>query len=140
MLEILALLVVFGAYLETARRWGGTGWPFVVAGLLGYLVLSSVTALLLGRGLHLLVGGAWLVLVYWSIFLFHGGGRRLPSSWQCPDCRLFNEPTTLVCGCGHPAPGSPLAERWLPRRRRPASLTPASPPGAGRGPKGRAPG
>gem|GEM_PF-5801209 len=47
-LEVLAPLVVFGAYLEPARRRGGKGWRFAVGGLLDYLVLNGVSALLLG--------------------------------------------------------------------------------------------
>jgi len=62
-LEILALLVIFGAYLEAARRQLGVGWRFLAINLALCLVLGGLAPLLLGEGPHLallMVFGAYL--------------------------------------------------------------------------------
>ncbi len=100
MLEIVALIIVFGGYLEAAKRRGVKGWPFVVVGLPGYLLFTMIGAAVLGAGPAPFFGFGFLAIVYGSIFIIGGGGRKMSGTWQCPDCRLFNPPSTIVCPCG----------------------------------------
>jgi hypothetical protein len=101
MIEIFALVIVAGAIRETARRRGARPWPFVVAAVLAHILSGVLGLLLLGRGPDIMVRWAAVGLVYASTFLLTGQGRRLKSSWQCPECQFFNPPTTLVCPCGY---------------------------------------
>lgn len=101
MLEIFLLIMTIGAYRETAKRRGTKGWPFMVVGVLGWLILGNLGVLLFGPGLHWFLSWGWVGLTYLAIFLIGGGGRRRKDTWQCPDCRSYNPPSTLVCLCGH---------------------------------------
>jgi hypothetical protein len=109
MLELVALLIVFGAFLDTAKRRGTKGWPFVVAGIVGYLVFNTVGYAVVGHGANLFFGFGWLGLVYLSIFQIGGKGRSMPGTWRCPECRLFNPPDTIVCPCGFDTSGVPTS-------------------------------
>jgi hypothetical protein len=101
MAEIIVLLIVFGAFLETAKRRGVTGWPFIIVGVLGWLVINIVGAAAVTAGPRILLAWVWIGMTYVSIFLIGGGGRRMKESWQCPECRFWNSPATLVCLCGY---------------------------------------
>jgi hypothetical protein len=109
MIEIIALLIVFGAFHETAKRRGVKGWPFVVVGLVGWLLLSILAPVIVGAGPDILLAWGWIGLAYVSIFLIGGGGRRMRESWQCPECRFYNSPATLVCPCGYNPAGPYLS-------------------------------
>lgn len=101
MFEIIALLIVFGTFHETAKRRGVKGWPFIVVGLVGWLLLRTLAPLVVEAGPDILLAYGWLGVTYVSIFLIGGGGRRMKDSWQCPECRFYNTPATLVCLCGY---------------------------------------
>ena len=101
MIEILFLCLAGAALARLAKLRGGRGWPWVVVMVLGYVVLSVATTLVLGSGPGLLAGVVWVGLLFPILFLVVGKGRRLRSSWQCPSCQFFNDPTTLVCPCGY---------------------------------------
>lgn len=103
MFEIIILCIAGAALARLAKLRGGRGWPWVVAMVLGYIVVGSVTAFLVGRGPHLIAGGVWIALLFPALILLVGRGRRMRSSWQCPNCQFFNDPTTLVCPCGYHA-------------------------------------
>lgn len=98
--EILLLIVVSGALAELTRRRGGSPWVTVPVAVLGYFVVRAGSLALLGSGPDMLAAALWFVLCFGAVFLIFGGGRRARSTWQCPDCQFFNEPTTLVCPCG----------------------------------------
>ena len=101
MIEIIPLLLFLGAVHETAKRRGVKGWPFLVVGLVGWRLLRAFLPLVMAPGPDVLLAWSWVGLTYASIFLIGGGGRRMKDSWQCPDCRFYNTPTTLVCLCGY---------------------------------------
>ncbi len=101
MIEIIFLVVVLAAFRETAVRRGVRAWYFILAALVGYVLIGNVAAMVLGVGPHYFFAWGWIGLVYVSIYLIGGGGRRLKETWQCPECRLFNAPSTIVCPCGH---------------------------------------
>lgn len=106
MIEILFLIASLAAFRETARRRGTKAWPFIVVGAVGWWLTGIITYLLFGPGPHVITPWGWVALTYASIFLIGGGGRRMKETWQCPECRGFNSPTTLVCLCGYePARG-----------------------------------
>ena len=111
MIEIIALVIVLGAFRETAKRRGVKGWPFMVVGLLGWLLGEMLGAAVVGVGPNLLLAWGWIGLTYGSIFIIGGGGRTMKESWQCPECRCYNSPSTIVCLCGYkPAAVAELAE------------------------------
>jgi hypothetical protein len=64
---------------------------------------------IVGAGPHILLAWGWIGLAYVSIFLIGGGGRRMKESWQCPECRFYNSPATLVCPCGYNPAGPYLS-------------------------------
>jgi len=41
--------------------------------------------------------------VYLFIELAHGA-KKAGDTWRCPECRLYNDPGTLVCLCGFENP------------------------------------
>ena len=99
-LELFFLAVTGGAIAQLARRRGGLGWPFVVVAVAGYFVVGAVVGRAAGSGPGLLAAAGWVTLVFLSVFVVVGGVRMASEPWQCPDCQFFNEPSTLVCGCG----------------------------------------
>lgn len=101
MLQILLLIGCLAAFRETAKRRGTKAWPFIVVGAVGWLLSREIAFLMFGPGPHILVSWGWVAVTYVSIFLIGGGGRRMKETWQCPECRGFNPPTTLVCLCGY---------------------------------------
>lgn len=105
-LEIIFLCVTGAGLARLARLRGGHGWPWVVLMIGGYLVVTSITAFLFGRGPNVIVGLLWIALMFPLVILVVGKGRRVKSSWQCPNCQFFNEPTTLVCPCGYRVPSN----------------------------------
>jgi hypothetical protein len=103
MLEIVFVALATAAVARLARRRGGRGWIWATALVLSYLVVGNLAALVVGRGPALVVGLVWIGAFFGIVFLAVGGGRAARDSWQCPECQFFNEPTTLVCPCGHRA-------------------------------------
>lgn len=101
MIELIALFIVLGTFHETAKRRGVKSWPFIVAGFLGWLLVGMLGAALVGVGPHMLLAWGWIGLTYGSIFVIGGEGRMMKESWQCPECRFYNSPSTLVCPCGY---------------------------------------
>ncbi|MCG8455978.1 MAG: zinc finger Ran-binding domain-containing protein [Holophagales bacterium] len=107
MIEIIFLVAALAAFHETARRRGVAAWPFIAIAVIGFLVFGNLAAAFLGAGPHFFVSWGWLGLTYLSIYIIGGGGRMLKDTWQCPECRLFNSPSTIVCPCGYePSPDS----------------------------------
>jgi len=101
MIEIFWVVLASSGLAGLARRRGGRAWPWVVLLVVGYLIVTKTAALLIGAGPHLLVGLLWIGLIFGAVLVFVGRGRRQKSTWQCPECQFFNEPTTLVCPCGY---------------------------------------
>lgn len=104
MIEILFLIGALAAFSETAKRRGTTGWPFILVGAIGWFFAGSIAAALAGPGPSMFFSWGWVGLTYASIFLIGGGGRRMKDTWRCPDCRLYNPPSTIVCPCGYEPP------------------------------------
>ncbi len=100
MIELIFLVVSLSAFQETARRRGLKGWPFITVALVGFLVFGNLAMSVFGMGPHFFFSWGWLGLTYLSIFLFGGLGRSFRETWNCPECRLFNGPSTIVCPCG----------------------------------------
>ena len=100
LLPIVILIACLVGIRETAKRRGGPAWPFVVLGVVAFFVGESVGVALLGAGPHLFVAWGALLMVYLSVFVLTGKGKRAEASWQCGDCTFWNEPTMLICRCG----------------------------------------
>jgi len=112
MIEILFLIAALAAFRETAVRRGVVGWPFVVIAAVGWFFAGVFSSLIVGPGPSMFFSWGWVGLTYASIFLIGGGGRRMKDTWQCPDCRLYNPPSTIVCPCGYiPAAEGETSER-----------------------------
>ncbi len=103
MIEIFLVVLGTAAIADAARRRGGSPWLFGVVAVIGYLIAGSVAAQALGRGANLVGGAVWLGVCYGAVFLLVGKGKAARNTWQCPECRFFNEPSTLVCACGYRA-------------------------------------
>lgn len=113
MIELVLLVLALGGIREVARKRGSSGWGFVVVGASSYVFVDFAAVITAGAGPSLLFRWAWIGLCYGSVFVLTQGGRRLRESWQCPECQLFNEPTTLFCPCGykHPLAVEPI-DSW----------------------------
>lgn len=101
MYEVILLGLCTAGLARFARLRGGKGWPWGLAMVVGYFVVQPVGVALLGVGPYPLVGMAFVGFMFGVVFLAVGRGRRLRSSWQCPVCEFWNDPTTLVCPCGY---------------------------------------
>jgi len=113
MISLIVLIVAVGAIADAARKRGASSWAFGTVAVLGYLIVGSALSTSEAmRGPAILVSWAWLGACYGAVFLFTQGGRRLNDSWQCPECQLFNEPTTFFCACGYQ---HPMAEESMPQ-------------------------
>jgi hypothetical protein len=106
MIEFLILLACAAGIREVAKRRGSNGWIFALGAVVGFFVFGSLSVALFGPGPNYLVSWGWVGVCYLSVFLLTGKGRRLESSWQCPECRFYNDPTTLLCPCGYRYPES----------------------------------
>lgn len=100
MIELFLLFVAGGALARLARLRGGRAWPWVLLMALGYLFVGAVALRYLGPGPDLIARVLFILMLYPTVVLAVGRGRRLRDSWQCPNCQFFNDPTTLVCPCG----------------------------------------
>lgn len=69
--------------------------------VVGYCVVRFVAGELGGSELGKLLSFLWLVVQLPLVYFAVAGARRTKGHWQCPDCRLFNRPSTLVCDCGY---------------------------------------
>jgi hypothetical protein len=104
MIELLFLVAALAGFSETAKRRGAPGWPFILAAAVGFFLIGGLAAAFIGAGPHMFFSWGWVALTYASIFVMGGGGRRMSSTWQCPECRLYNPPSTIVCPCGYEPP------------------------------------
>lgn len=119
MIEILFLIAALAGFSETAKRRGAPGWPFILVGAVGFFLVGGVGAAIVGAGPHMFFSWGWVALTYGSIFVIAGGGRRMRTTWQCPECRLYNPPTTIVCPCGYEPPDPD--DSWRQPESQPAS-------------------
>lgn len=112
MIEIVGLLLALGMVRRTAKRRGGRGWLWVVITLIGYFAVTFTATILLGEKLahfYLLFSWAWVGMCLIASYFLTGGTKSAGMSWQCPRCRTFNDPSTLVCDCGQKyEPYSPI--------------------------------
>ena len=102
MIEIVMLIIALAGIGDRAYRRGmpkvGT---MLVAGL-GWGVIFVLSMVALGPA-GLFLRWIWLAGVYVFVHL----GAKVGDTWQCPDCRMFNDGGTLVCPCGHVHPDAP---------------------------------
>lgn len=103
MLELLLLVVAIGGLARLAVRRGGNWWVAALMALVGYFASATLGLALLGAPGYYVGGIGWLAVCLGGVIYFYGKGRRHRSTWRCPACMQFNEPTTLVCDCGHRA-------------------------------------
>jgi hypothetical protein len=105
LIVIILFIAALGAISDAAKRRGRDPWRYVVVAAVGVFTFAGLSAMVWGSGPELPVAIGWLGVVYASVFVLSSGkrhGQRGP--WQCPQCHLFNEPSTLYCNCGEPAP------------------------------------
>ena len=96
MIEIVGFIMVLVAMSDEAKKRGRDPAGFLLLTGAGYTLL--LFANLGGPGLIF----RWIwVAVCWAIVVSGNAGNTVAEiSWQCPDCRLYNEPSTLRCHCG----------------------------------------
>lgn len=101
---ISTALLVFsmsGAVAGLAYRRGGRPGAWMALAVVGYCVLWYLGWEAGRLDLGEFVGFCWLLALNPLAYLMSAGFRRAPGHWQCPDCRCFNVPSTLVCDCGY---------------------------------------
>ena len=105
MIEIIGLIIAIGTIARIARRRGGYPWLWGGLALGGYLSAAFLFTLLLPDlvSVYLLVGWGWVGLMMLAAYLT-GGIRTAGVSWQCHQCGLYNDPSTLICDCGQAYP------------------------------------
>ena len=103
----ILLFCMAGTIGGLAYRRGGRPWHWIPLAVFGYCVLRYIGWELGGSNLGKLVGFLWLLALFPLAYLKASGFRRAPGHWQCPDCRCFNLPSTLVCECGYRLNGEP---------------------------------
>ena len=102
MLEIVIFIVAMSLLAKQAKQRAIPAAPVIL--------LTSV-----GFGIALLIGPVgiilrWLVVIVAFVcvqFLTHVG-QAIGESWQCPDCRMYNDPETLRCLCGYQHPDAKI--------------------------------
>jgi len=102
MIEILALIAAVGGIGTRAKQRRVNEW---VAGSLavgGWVILLVVGNAVFGAG-AVILRWLWVGAVYLFIELAHGA-KKAGDTWRCPECRLYNDPGTLVCLCGFENP------------------------------------
>ena len=111
MLEIVVLILTVPWFAVRARQRGLRGGLYLTLAIVGVVVLffwGPVIVVLLG--LHawippaigsMALRWAWLGVLFLYLELLANRRRTAGESWMCPDCRLFNDPKTVVCSCGH---------------------------------------
>ncbi len=106
MLEILILVGVLAGVGNRAHQRGLDKSTYVAIAATGWAVFFVLTLVALGPlGLFLRwswVGGVWLFMES-----SHGGAKVSEQSWQCPDCRMYNDGGTLICLCGYKHENAP---------------------------------
>lgn len=104
MIEILVVvLVTLPAIGFRAQQRGVSKVVYVSIAAVGY----GVFLILLGAGLTgLLLRWGWLGTVWLFLEFFANRGRKTGGTWQCPNCLVFQDARTLVCGCGYAHPDS----------------------------------
>ena len=104
MIEIILFIMAAGGIGARARQRRID--PKIATGvaIAGWAVFFLAGLVALGP-VSLVLRWLWLGGVYLYIELAHGR-RRASETWQCPDCRMFNDPGTLVCLCGYENPGT----------------------------------
>ncbi len=107
MLEILVFLGALGGVGARAEQRGLDRTTYVGAAAAGWVLFFILGVTALGP-LGLLLRWCWVGGVFVFVETSHGGAKVSDASWQCPDCRLFNDGRTLVCLCGYRHPESPL--------------------------------
>ena len=103
MVELFGVTLSLFFIFKTARRRGGRGLILSGAGLVGYFAITFALTLMLHRppGLYLIAAWAWLGLCFACAWFMTGGKTASDTTWSCPDCGMYNNPSTLVCECGH---------------------------------------
>lgn len=94
-------LSMCGAIGGLAYRRGGQPGSWMALAALGYCLIWSLGWELGGSDVGKFIGFFWLLALFPLVYLKAHGLRRAPGHWQCPDCRCFNVPSTLVCDCGY---------------------------------------
>lgn len=110
-LRMLELIILVGAISGIGARASQrrvdktTAVGMAIGGWLALALLGS----LMPPPAGLLLRWLWLGGVYLFIELAHGG-KKAADTWQCPDCKMFNDAGTLVCLCGYENPETVAAE------------------------------
>jgi len=101
MLEILFLAVpAIGGIGILAKKRGGSRGTWLGAALAGF-----VFCVLLVPGFTSFVSRwVWVGLVYVTMLLVTRRPVKLVHSWQCEECRAWNEPAAYICLCGRENP------------------------------------
>ena len=111
MLELVGFFfLVVPALALRAQQRDVNKVSYVVALIGGFASFSFLGLLGLGLAAVVLrwiwIGGVFLVVEFLT-----NRGRKAAGTWQCSNCRMFNDLRTLKCGCGtryEPPPDLPI--------------------------------
>ncbi|MEM8961425.1 MAG: hypothetical protein AAGD38_08110 [Acidobacteriota bacterium] len=106
MIEIVILIgVILGISARAKKRGVRSAWP-IIAAVLAWMAFVVFTPW--PYSLFLSWGAVGVVALI--VELTHGA-KRLGDVWQCPECRLYNDEATFICGCGYRHPEAPASVR-----------------------------
>ena len=103
MLELLFLAIpAIGGIGLLAKKRGASQGLWVAAAAGGFIL-----CLLLIPGLLSLISRwLWIGLVYAAMLLSTRRPVKLQHSWQCEECKAWNEPSSYICLCGYENPAA----------------------------------
>lgn len=104
MVELVILIVSLGGIGNRARQRGMSAAAVNTVAAVGWIAFFFGGASI--GPASFLFRWMWVVGVYVFVEMSNGGAS-IGESWQCPDCRLFNDSGTLICLCGYKHPEAP---------------------------------
>ncbi len=122
MLELLIFIGALSGIGSRAQQRGLNRTNQVAAAGIGWAFFFILSVTILGP-VGILFRWGWIGCVYLFIEMSHRGAKVSNDSWQCPDCRLFNDGRTLVCLCGYKHPEAPADIETLTSAIEPAPPT-----------------
>lgn len=101
MIEILFLaLPAIGGIGQLANKRGASRVGWLAAATSGFVLCM----LLIPGVASIVTRWVWVGLVYVAMLLSTRRPVKLRHSWQCEECKAWNDPSAYICLCGYENP------------------------------------